>query len=95
MTRLDSMPLLQDDHLLSVAEAAAFLHLSPGTIYHLISQKRVPVIKVSSRCVRFSKQALLTWLEDLSHSVEEPPPADFVRTRFTRQLKESTSGEQK
>ena len=59
-----------NDRLLTVLEAAEFLHLSPGTIYHLISERRIPVIKISSRCVRFSRQALLLWIEDLSESVE-------------------------
>jgi excisionase family DNA binding protein len=60
----------QNDYLLTVPEAAEFLQLSPGTIYHLISERRIPVIKISSRCVRFSRQAVLLWIEDLSESVE-------------------------
>lgn len=48
-----------NDQLLTVREAAELLHLTPGTIYHLVSQRRLPVIKISSRCVRFSRAALL------------------------------------
>jgi len=59
-----------NDCLLTVPEAAAFLHLSSGTVYHLISERRIPVIRISSRCVRFSRQALMLWIEDLSESVE-------------------------
>jgi excisionase family DNA binding protein len=49
----------EDDRLWTVDEAAQFLGLSPGSVYHLISQRRVPVIRISSRCVRFSRKALL------------------------------------
>lgn len=55
-----------NDQLLTVREAAELLHLAPGTIYHLVSQRRLPVIKISSRCVRFSRAALLRWLDDLT-----------------------------
>lgn len=61
------------DHLLNVAEAAKLLKLSPGTVYHLISEKRVPVIKISARCVRFSRTALLSWLDSLAHAAEASP----------------------
>lgn len=72
------------DRLLTVHEAAQFLHLSCGTLYHLISQKRVPVIKISCRCVRFSRRALLLWLESLTHTVEELSTRGFdVRPRLS------------
>jgi excisionase family DNA binding protein len=57
----------EKDGLLTVVEAARFLNLAPGSLYHLISQQRVPVIRISSRCVRFSRHALMEWLESLSH----------------------------
>lgn len=57
------------DRLLTINEAAQFLKLAVGTIYHLISQERIPVIRISPRCVRFSEKALQTWLEELSQGV--------------------------
>ena len=60
----------QADQLWTVVEAAHFLNLSPGTLYHLISQRRVPVIRISSRCVRFSRRELLQWVQDLTQSAE-------------------------
>lgn len=68
----------ENDRLLTVPQAAELLQLRCGTIYHLVSQKRLPVIKLSSRCVRFSRAALLLWLEGLtqpaSPSSEHPVP---------------------
>lgn len=56
------------DYLLNVAEAAHLLKLSPGTVYHLISQKRIPFVKISARCVRFSRTAILLWLDSLTQA---------------------------
>jgi excisionase family DNA binding protein len=58
------------DSLLNVSEAAEFLHLSTGTIYHLISQHRIPCIRLSSRCVRFSQSALSLWVETLTQPAD-------------------------
>ncbi len=60
----------EPDRLLTVVDAAKFLGLSVGGLYHLVSQHRVPVIKLSARCIRFSRNALLKWLEEMSHPAE-------------------------
>jgi len=62
--------MMVTDRLLTVVEAARFLNLAPGTVYHLISQRRIPVIRFSSRCVRFQPQALMMWLESLTEKEE-------------------------
>jgi excisionase family DNA binding protein len=58
---------MEEDRLLTVVEAAHFLSLAPGSVYHLISQRRIPVVRISARCVRFSRNALLKWLEGMSN----------------------------
>ena len=50
------------DHLLNVSEVAEFLGLSKGTIYHLVSQQRVPCIRLSNRCLRFRLSDLEKWI---------------------------------
>jgi excisionase family DNA binding protein len=61
----------QPDCLLTAAEAAQLLRLkNVGTIYHLVSQKRIPVVKLSARCIRFSRNALLNWVESLSQKAD-------------------------
>lgn len=57
-----------EDRLLTVVEAAHFLNIAPGSLYHLISQRRIPVIRLSSRCVRFSRAALVEWVESLTQA---------------------------
>lgn len=54
---------MNDDRLLDVREAAALLGISPFSLYHWISEKRgIPVIRLSSRCVRFRKSDLEAWI---------------------------------
>src|SRR5215469_7041728 len=52
------IPNDEPDRLLRVDEAAELLGLSIGGLYHLVSQRRVPVVRISSRCIRFDQRAL-------------------------------------
>ena len=61
----------EDDVLWTVAETARFLNLSTGTVYHLVSQGRVPVIRISSRCIRFSRKALIEWVQSRTETVND------------------------
>jgi excisionase family DNA binding protein len=54
------------ESLITVHEVAKLLGLSVGSIYHLISQKRIPVVRLSARCVRFSKAALDAWITEMA-----------------------------
>lgn len=47
--------------LWTVDEAAAFLHISSGTLYHWVSQRRIPSIHFGSRCLRFDPQQVKQW----------------------------------
>jgi excisionase family DNA binding protein len=51
-----------EDHILTVPEAAKFLHLSVPTIYGLIHRQAIPVMKQSRRCY-FSKSELIEYLK--------------------------------
>jgi excisionase family DNA binding protein len=60
------------DRLLTVRETAKILRLSEGGVYHLISERRIPIVKLSSRCVRISEKALFAWLEGLTQPTSKP-----------------------
>jgi excisionase family DNA binding protein len=66
-------PNHEEDRLMTVVEAAEFLQLDVGTIYHFVSAKKIPVIKISARCIRFSRAGLLQWIESLTQSPETIP----------------------
>jgi len=53
--------------LWDVNEVAQYLGLVSGSIYHLVSARKIPVIKISSRCIRFSKKSIDDWLSLHSH----------------------------
>lgn len=55
--------LKEEKQLLSVHEAAEFLHLSPSTIYSLSSRQEIP-FKKKGRRNYFTKEDLLRWVEE-------------------------------
>ncbi len=56
-------PVNQPERLLTIQEAAEFLHLSVPTIYSKVSKGELPVMKRGNR-LYFSKAELLQYLED-------------------------------
>jgi len=55
--------ILNVDRLWNVKEVAEFLGLSVGTVYHLVSQRRMPCVRLSARCVKFQPAQIETWLQ--------------------------------
>ena len=62
---------VSDNRLLNANEVAEFLGLAVGTVYHLVSQKRLPCIRLSARCLRFRRSDL----EKLIANLAEAPTA--------------------
>ena len=75
-----------NDRLLSVSEVAEVLKLSVGTIYHLVSQKRIPVVRLSARCIRFDRRTISAWLDGLSE-----PAADELSHGDRRKLRKKSA----
>ena len=61
----------QDQRLLTIEEVARFTSLSVGTLYHMVSQGRIPVVRISRRCIRFRLSELLRWIEGRSANQAE------------------------
>jgi len=55
------------DNLLTVRQAAERLGISPGSVYHWLSQGRLPCVRFSARCVRFRETDLSRLVEQLAH----------------------------
>jgi len=53
---------MQEDKLLTLQELCNLLHLKPATIYSLIYHKKIPVVKLSSRCLRFRLSDIQAWI---------------------------------
>ncbi len=56
--------------LISVKDAAGYTGLSPHTIYTMVSQRRIPYVKVG-RLVKFDQAMLDAWLKQ--HTVMPMP----------------------
>ena len=57
--------------LVSVKEAAAYTGLSPHTLYTMVSQRRVPYVKLG-RLTKFDLSQLEQWIE--AHTVRPVTP---------------------
>lgn len=49
--------------LLKYDDAALLLSLPVGTVYAMVSQKRIPHVRLGPRLVRFVEAELLAWIE--------------------------------
>jgi len=52
-----------DKILLTAAEVAELTGFAEGTIRHFVSARRIPVVRISARCVRFRRSDVDSWLE--------------------------------
>ncbi len=59
--------------LIDIRELSAITGIKIGTLYHWVSEGRVPHLKLSQRCLRFSVLAIRKWLDDMNQS---PDPRD-------------------
>jgi excisionase family DNA binding protein len=50
---------------LTIGEVAAVTGLAVGTLYHFVSQRRIPVVRISRRCIRFRLSEILKWWDEL------------------------------
>ncbi|CAI4032312.1 hypothetical protein DNFV4_02741 [Nitrospira tepida] len=57
-------------HLINIKEAAQYTGLSPHTLYTMVSQRRIPFVKVG-RLVKFDLDLLDKWIKQ--HTVMPMP----------------------
>ena len=62
---------MEQDRFLNVEELAEYLNESVGTIYHWVSQRRIPFYKRGRR-IQFKKSENIEWDRDTNR----PPPGD-------------------
>jgi excisionase family DNA binding protein len=60
------------ERLLTVPELAERLSISSGTVYHWLSQGRLPCVRFSSRCVRFRESDVERLLEQIRQAAARP-----------------------
>jgi excisionase family DNA binding protein len=50
------------DVMMTYEQAAELLGLKVATLYAMVSQRRVPHVRMGNRLVRFSRNELLAWM---------------------------------
>ena len=68
------------DRLMDVNEVAEFLGLAVGTVYHLVSQKRLPCVRLSARCLRFRQSDLDKLIANLAEVPAAPEHNLMIRS---------------
>jgi excisionase family DNA binding protein len=59
--------------LLTVREVAELLGIRPGSVYHWVSQGRLPCVRLSSRCLRFRAEEIQRLIAEMSESERRSP----------------------
>jgi excisionase family DNA binding protein len=72
---ISTMAESQERLLIDIHELSALTGIAVGTLYHWVSQGRIPCVRLSLRCVRFSVPAIKEWLADLNQA----PTGDNAR----------------
>jgi len=60
-----------EDRLLTIREVATLTGLQVSSLYHVVSQGRIPVVRLSKRCIRFRYSDLLEWIETHTEKAHE------------------------
>lgn len=74
----------ENNPLMDIRAVASWTGLSVGTLYHLISQGRIPVVRISSRCVRFRQSDLEEWIAEKVVPSQNPMCSVAVKREKTR-----------
>jgi excisionase family DNA binding protein len=53
-----------DNSLMDIMSVSVLTGLSVGTLYHWVSQQRIPVVRLSARCVRFRRSDIDAWISE-------------------------------
>ena len=72
--------------VMRIGEAAEFLATSKGTLYHWVSEGRVPVIRISKRCIRFRGSELEKGLAAMTAPQRNKESGGSIETQGMRGL---------
>jgi excisionase family DNA binding protein len=80
------------DELWDIGRLSQYLNVKRSTIYAMICRKRIPVVKISGRCVRFRESDIERWLESRTVAVNTIRSMDMrERPRKTRRASKAAT----
>ena len=57
---------VMNERLWNVQEVAEFLGLAIESVYHLVSRRQIPCVRLSARCLRFDPNVIAVWVQEKS-----------------------------
>jgi excisionase family DNA binding protein len=60
-----------NDRLLTIQEVSELTRLAVGTLYRLSSERRIPTVHLSARCIRFRLSDLRRWIQEHAEEASE------------------------
>jgi excisionase family DNA binding protein len=66
--------------LLTIQEVAELTGFTVGTLYHFVSQRRIPVVRIC-RSIRFEKAALEAWIAEMAVPADSTDATDIARDK--------------
>jgi excisionase family DNA binding protein len=62
---------LEGKRLLTVKAAALYMSVSPITLYHWVSRREIPFVKLAHKAVRFDIRQLDRWIDKHAHKTAD------------------------
>ena len=76
--------------LLNISEAAEYLGVAEKTLYHWVSQRKIPFVKLSHKVLRFDPIRINEWVEE--NTVETVSAVDFMGDKVYNMIKGKGNG---
>ncbi len=76
--------------LLNIRETAEYLGVAEKTLYHWVSQRKIPFVKLSHKVLRFDAEKIDKWVEE--NTVYTVHTVDFIGDKVYNMIKGKANG---
>lgn len=76
--------------LLNIEEASEYLGVAEKTLYHWVSMKKIPFVKLSHKVLRFDNEKIDGWIEE--NTVDTAGAVDFMPDKVYNLMKGKENG---
>ena len=78
------MPEATEKLLIDIQELSELTGIAVGTLYHWVrSEARIPCVRLSARCLRFRREEIIEWINQLSNEQRGITSREKTRRRNT------------
>ncbi len=72
------------EKFLKVTEVAEILNFTPAGVYQLTFKNKIPVVRISRRCLRFRPEDIGNWLREKTQTVQSAGETEAAARRTSR-----------